>query len=206
MKTSPLNPTEFQLDALREYIGIGVGKAAATLNSLIGRHIELKVPEISIKYPEQLKSGQSDDHDLFSFVTLGFEGNLNGNASMAFDRDSAKRLVSLLLPETEIVDTEMDAMSESTLTEVGNIVINSVMGSLSNCFSFDLNYFVPRYHEDLEGTLNESKVGETALIIGETILTVENCQIEGNIIIMFLVSDLKVLLDTWSEPSDIKYA
>ena len=90
MKTSPLNPTEFQLDALREYIGIGVGKAAATLNSLIGRHIELKVPEISIKYPEQLKSGQSDDHDLFSFVTLGFEGNLNGNASMAFDRDSAK--------------------------------------------------------------------------------------------------------------------
>lgn len=205
MTPSPLNPTDYQLDALREYIGIGVGKAAATLNTLVGKHIQLNVPKVTLQTHEGFKDHLTSQEKV-SFVTLGFKGNLNGNASIAFDRLSAKRLVSMLVPDTEISASEMDAMSESTLTEVGNIVINAVMGSLSNCFTFDLDYFVPRYHEDVEGTFAEHQDQETALIIGETLLTVEDSQIEGEIILMFLVSDLKELLKPWQDPSSKTYA
>ena len=59
---------------------------------------------------------------------------------------------------------------------------------------------------DQSGQAARSICMETALIIGETLLTVEDSQIEGEIILMFLVSDLKELLKPWQDPSSKKYA
>lgn len=205
MSKVSLKPSPYQLDALREYLGIGVGQAAATLNTLVGKHIELRVPKIELLAPEEARQFFDKEKERNSYVTLGFQGNVNGNASVSFDISSANRLVQLLLPNEPETSAEMDAMAESALIEVGNIIINSVMGTLSNCFSFNLTYFVPRYHERFSDiSLGEGSESETALLIGETFLSVEEAQIEGRIVIMFLLEDLAALLDTWKEPDESK--
>ncbi len=42
---------------------------------------------------------------------------------------------------------DMDALRAGTFCEVGNIVLNGVMGSISNMLNFDFDYSVPEYLE-----------------------------------------------------------
>jgi chemotaxis protein CheY-P-specific phosphatase CheC len=48
MKTSPE-----QLDALRELINIGIGRAAGVLNEMLSAHIQLYVPDVEILSAEE---------------------------------------------------------------------------------------------------------------------------------------------------------
>ena len=194
--------TPYQLDALREYLSIGVGKAAATLNTMLGKHIDLKLPEISIFKSSDFLKTLAEDKSLYSSVTLGFKGSLTGNASVVFDTKSAAGLVSMLVPNADENPSELDEISESTLTEVGNIIINSVMGTLSNCFSFELDYLVPQYRETLLDKFFANNIDhetEEVILFGETFLIVEKKQVQGKVVIFLLLDDLKNLLETWKE-------
>jgi len=49
--------TEEQLDALREVVNIGIGKAASIFNGMLDSHVELEVPSIIClirKIPEKI--------------------------------------------------------------------------------------------------------------------------------------------------------
>lgn len=196
-------PSEFQMDALREHLSIGVGHAASTLNSLVGKHVELELPQVDLIEGGSIeKSINLGKDQTVTQVTLDFTGNINGKASTIFDKESAARLVNMLVPEAAATPEELDAINESTITEVGNIVINSVMGSLSNCLFFDLDYCVPEYSEISAKSLNrgDDLSKESVLLFGETFLIVENERIEGKIFIFFFLKDIQSLLESWIDP------
>jgi len=194
--------TPYQLDALREYLSMGVGHAASTLNSMLGRHIDLDVPKISLINVADIASATELGADLYSTVTIGFDGNIKGNASVIFNKQSAAELIEMLMPGMSSNSAELDEISESTLTEVGNIIINSVMGSFSNSFDFELEYQVPRYSE--ASITNLCKVNadesESIILFGETFLVVEDVKIKGKILLFYVLDDLKALISEWKEP------
>lgn len=191
--------TPYQMDALREYLSMGVGHAASTLNSMLGRHIELDVPKISLIKVHDIEDATELGADVYSTVTLGFDGNIKGNASVIFDQQSATDLIEILMPGSSANRAELDEISESTLTEVGNIVINSVMGSFSNSFEFELEYQVPRYSESSLKDLCKVNADESDSIIlfGETFLIVEEVRIKGKILLFYVLDDLKSLISEW---------
>lgn len=194
--------TAFQLDALREYLSMGVGHAAATLNSMLGKHIELEVPKISLIKVNDIESVTEIGTDLYSTITLSFDGNIKGNASVIFDKQSASSLIEILMPGLSGNSAELDEISESTLTEIGNIVINSVMGSFSNSFEFELEYQVPRYSESSIKNLCKvnSDENDSIILFGETFLIVEDVEIKGKILLFYVLDDLKALIAEWQEP------
>jgi len=194
--------TAYQLDALREYLSMGVGHAAATLNSMLGKHIELEVPKISLIKVNEIETATKLGTDLYSTITLSFDGNIKGNASVIFDKQSASGLIEILMPGMSGNSAELDEISESTLTEIGNIVINSVMGSFSNSFEFELQYQVPRYSESSIKNLCKvnSDESDSIILFGETFLIVENVEIQGKILLFYVLDDLKTLISEWKEP------
>jgi len=194
--------TAYQLDALREYLSMGVGHAAATLNSMLGKHIELEVPKISLIKVNEIETATKLGTDLYSTITLSFDGNIKGNASVIFDKQSASGLIEILMPGMSGNSAELDEISESTLTEIGNIVINSVMGSFSNSFEFELQYQVPRYSESSIKNLCKvnSDESDSIILFGETFLIVENVEIKGKILLFYVLDDLKTLISEWKEP------
>ena len=194
--------TAYQLDALREYLSMGVGHAAATLNSMLGKHIELEVPKISLIKVNEIETATKLGTDLYSTITLIFDGNIKGNASVIFDKQSASGLIEILMPGMSGNSAELDEISESTLTEIGNIVINSVMGSFSNSFEFELQYQVPRYSESSIKNLCKvnSDESDSIILFGETFLIVENVEIKGKILLFYVLDDLKTLISEWKEP------
>ncbi|MEB3827289.1 chemotaxis protein CheC [Phormidium sp. CCY1219] len=192
-----MNLTVEQLDALQELVNIGVGRAASVLNEMIDSHIRLQVPFIRILSPKRMKSeleerlGISD----VSAVRLGFSGSFSGTAQLVFPTDSASKLVALLTNE-EVGTPDLDAVKIGTLTEVGNIVINGVMGSMSNLLHQHLNYSLPIYLEDtVDNLLVANRLeSKTTVLLAQARFTIEQLQIAGDIILIFKVGSFDVLL------------
>ncbi len=179
--------TSEQIDALKELINIGVGRAAGVLSSMIDCRISLEVPLIRIISLRQL--GDEVDrigHGQLSAVKLGFRGSFTGTAALVFPPDSAAKLISLLVRE-EADTPDLDAVRVGTLNEVGNIVINGVMGSVSNVLRQHIDYSLPTYVEDsLEHMLSTGVGGSDIMILlAHTRFTVEEFMIEGNIVLIF---------------------
>lgn len=192
-----MNLTVEQLDALQELVNIGVGRAASVLNEMIDSHIRLQVPFIRILSPDKMKSELEDRLGIsdVSAVRLGFSGSFSGTAQLVFPTDSASKLVALLTNE-EVGTPDLDAVKIGTLTEVGNIVINGVMGSMSNLLHQHLNYSLPIYLEDtVDNLLVANRLeSKTTVLLAQARFTIEQLQIAGDIILIFKVGSFDVLL------------
>jgi chemotaxis protein CheC len=139
--------TDKQNDVLKEMINIGIGKGAEMLNAILATHINLEVPFVRVlsqkEFEFDIKKNQVDS---LAAVNLAFSGDISGNVELVFPKESAVNLVAALTgeePETII----MDSIRTGTLSEIGNVVINAVIGSISNLFEFTLNYSTPSYLE-----------------------------------------------------------
>ncbi|MDJ0717108.1 MAG: chemotaxis protein CheC [Prochloraceae cyanobacterium] len=188
--------TPDRLDALTELINIGVGQAAAMLNEMIEYHIRLQVPWVAILSREDLQEQLSKrlGEEKLSAVQLEFSNSLVGNAQLVFPKDSAVTLISVLTGE-EPQSPDLDLFRIGTLTEVGNIVLNGVMGSMGNMLSNPMSYSVPTYIEDkLIFLLPFGDRSKTTVLLGETRFTVEELQVQGDIILFFNLGSFDILL------------
>lgn len=174
-----------QLDLFTELINIGVGKAAKLLNELISSPIKLSIPKIIVERPidlvEKLKPGKSTT---YYAVKLQFEGSFNGIAEIVFPSESGNNLVSILTGEEPYSD-ELDGLRAGTLNEVANMLLNGVMGTISNIIKEDFNYSIPVYSEDIFENLFIDPTSEDKIVLfGETHFVVESADIEGDIIVL----------------------
>jgi chemotaxis protein CheC len=140
--------TEDQIDALGELFNMGVGKGADALNQMLGCQIKIRVPQIQLLTLKDLEKQNPNfgPKNVFT-VNLDFKGSMAGNTTLAYPPQSAQNLVSTLTGE-EPGSPELDSVTVETLSEVGNIIINSVMGSITNFTEQRLDYSVPHCAED----------------------------------------------------------
>jgi chemotaxis protein CheC len=195
--------TADQLDALQEFINIGVGRAAAMLNEMVESRILLNVPVVKVFDGVQLKQeliARFNNHR-FAAVRLNFTGSFSGSAELIFPTESASTLVSLLTGEDRN-SPDLDAVKIGTLTEVGNIVINGVIGSVSNLLKQRMDYSLPMYSEDTISNLLLSNYPidmNTVFLLAQTGFEIEQLEIVGEIILIFEMTSFGALLSAIDE-------
>jgi len=191
--------TNDQTDALTELINIGIGHAAASLNSMVGHHIQLHVPRVYLAHRTMMMQQFHTDFCDTSSVLMKFSGVFGGSTALIFPKESAEILVACLTGETKD-SSVMDELKSGALTEVGNILINGVMGSISNMLQTTLQYSVPDY---IEGSLDRLiDIGEEAgssILVAETIFNVHDLHVKGSIVLFFHVSSFALLLQKLDE-------
>lgn len=188
-----------QLDALQELVNIGVGHAASILNEILDAPIRLQVPQIKIVSPQELSRALEDQigETLVSAMRLPFTGSLNGTALLIFPLESAAQLMAVVMRE-EIDLPDLDAVKRGILSEVGNILLNSIMGEISNALQQALRYAIPFYCEESAQNLlpGVEWKEETKILLAQTHLACELLQITGEIILVFTVHSFDVLLSS----------
>ena len=186
-----------QLDALREVVNIGVGRAASVLNEMIGSHICLQIPALTILSPQQAKEElyKRLGLDGLSAVRLGFNGSLSGSAQLVFPTDSASKLVAAICNE-DLGAADLDEVKIGALTEVGNIFISGLMGAISNLLEQDFNYSLPTYMEGIVAQLltDNNFDPNATILLAQASFTIEQLQIEGEIIVIFKLGSFQALL------------
>ncbi len=135
------------IDLIKEFVNIGMGASSKILNQMIDSHITLGVPEIEILQYNELESKLKNfSNETLTSVSMPFEKDLNGIAKLIFPSTSATKLVDMFIGSIEN-DSDMDALRISALTEIGNIIINTIIGSISNQINIDILYTIPDYSE-----------------------------------------------------------
>lgn len=190
--------TTMQVDALTEIVNIGVGRAANSLSDIVGEHISLKVPRVDVfmleKLPEALAAFEQDRH---SSVTQEFRGDFKGTSALVFPPESALRLVTALAGE-ETDHSTLDAVRSGTLVEIGNIVINAILGTMGNMLGSNFIFSLPEYREikDIKNILamNGQRIETGFIMLAEANFHISSLEINGYIFILFKLDSLKSLI------------
>jgi chemotaxis protein CheC len=186
--------TEFQIDALREVINLGVGYAASSLNELVGTHVSLSVPEIiMLTYEGAVARLTALGWNVLSTVQLQFSGPIQGDVALIFPSESAGKLVSLLTGD-ESGNSDLDGIRAATLEETGNILLNGVVGSISNLVQESIAFSVPFYSE---GGLPSGLGGPGAVhvIFARARFAMDEHEIKGEILLFLGVGSLEALVN-----------
>ena len=189
--------TPKQIDALTELFNIGIGRGASVLNTMLNSNIRLQVPFVKVLSSIELKSEMEKfGGNRIAAVDLRFKGKFSGSAQLVFPADTAGALVTTLVGE-DPTDLDIDSIRAGTLCEIGNVVLNGVMGTIANLLELQFSFSVPGYIEEtaenLFGTdiINPSNV----IVFARTRFVVEELDIEGDIILFLEVNALHELLE-----------
>ena len=191
------------IDAVRELINVGVGRAAGALNDMVGAHVELLVPSVRVISPADIKEATRwvNEQELAA-VRLDFSGEIQGTTELVFPADSASRLVALLTGE-ELGTPDLDSLRAGVLTEVGNILLNAVMGSISNVLERHISYQLPTYIEETPEDLVEAVrsqaeatvlLAQTHFLVRQSHSSLEQEKIEGEVTLLFGMGSVEFLV------------
>ncbi len=190
-----MNLTNLQKDALIELLNVGLGHAANVLSKMINSTIHLRVPSIYLLSKDQSDNliSQSNQDNLSS-VQLDFNGDYSGMVGMLFPTESANALVNQLIDQDSQTD-EIDEMKIGALTELGNIILNAVMGSISNVIKSELSFSIPKYTKfNLKSLINQTIHSNVSALFAEAQFDIQSIQINGNLILIFELQSFDKLL------------
>lgn len=144
--------SELQTDVISELMNIGMGHAAASLSEMVGEEVLLKVPSVEfIHHYNIINHIENMAGPEIAGVRQSFEGVFWGHALLLFPENDSLELVRALLQD-DIPLEELSDMEQDALAEVGNIIINACLGSLSNVLGEGIDTSVPVY---LKGDVDE---------------------------------------------------
>ncbi len=134
---------DLEVDALTELVNIGVSRAAASLRELVGEQVFLSVPSLTVlTKPEAAALIGRDDAPLLIAVRQTFHGEFSGRALLIFPEINSLELVRAVagdhLSLQDIAELEPEA-----LAEIGNIILNSCMGTIANLLQRSLTMSLP---------------------------------------------------------------
>ncbi|MEQ8904869.1 hypothetical protein [Ekhidna sp.] len=187
-----------QVDTITEIINIGVGKGSASLSQMIDGEILLNVPYVNVITFDDVLSeimklgGGQNVHS----VEMKFSGEYEGSANVILPGDSASQLASLLIHE-DPESAAIQEMKDGLMIEVGNIILNAIMGSFGNILDAPLDYHMPKsYQGDVEGIYGQlDKERYNQVLVCHTNFSIRGKNISGDILIMYEMGSFDKLSD-----------
>ena len=137
--------TKAQIDALAEIFTLGVGRAAATLNEMIGREIDISLPSVRFLGHDALEDMLERELSNNAIaVRQSFRGDVNGTAVLFLLEESSAPLIRILL-EDGLSGADVEELEADALSELGNIILNSCLGAIANTLGRDFTIDLPAF-------------------------------------------------------------
>jgi chemotaxis protein CheC len=195
--------TAQQTDALKEMANIGAAHSATTLSQMLDSQIGMNVPEINVV--DISKVGEFLTDELTTMVVFELQGDMphGGFLVLHFPRDSAIRTAGIMQGSSSAVHT-FDEMDQSTILEVGNIMISSFLSATSDLLGFIMLPSPPVLIVDMAHAAITSLIAQMTIEVDDVILfrvklTSEEHNISGNILIFLEVNTLKKVEERLAE-------
>ena len=191
------NLTELQHDALVEIFNIGVGHAAGAMSEIVNEEVTMSVPSISfLNRNEAATLLCNNQQRRVCGVSQRYVGAFTTEAILMFPEEKSLDIVRLMVGDA-IALTELSEMEQEAMSEIGNIILNSCVGTLANIFSQELCGSLPRYHvgtsEDILAASGTG--GDTVVLMLHIDFILEKHQIHGYVAFVLDLSALNDLQD-----------
>jgi len=195
--------SEARRDVLTEMINVGLGHAAGVLHDMISRQVRLDIPQVDLLTREEIELGFTRRFgERISSVSLEFSGGFSGRATLVLSNSSVIKLIAALhgldwdsRGDTPPLPEEADRTGD--LEEIGNVLINSVIGAVSNCLKQHLVYSVPVATQHTVHDLISGELGDTPerVLVATTDFTIDSLHLDGSITLLFRVASVEALME-----------
>jgi chemotaxis protein CheC len=172
-----------QLDALRELANIGAGNASTALSGMLGRPVDLTVPDARVVPMPQAVEEIGPAESVVTGIALGVLGDMPSIVLMLLTPSDASAICGLLGLEP---DSEY---AESALGEIGNVVGTSYLNALADMTGLELEPTPPATATDMLGSLVQTVLASRASVSDSALLLDSSMIVEGEgCSIIFLLS------------------
>lgn len=186
-----LNLTEFQVDALKEFGNIGSAHAATSLSMMVGRNIDMCVPDIEIAPLEKIGSMINPNERVAGiyFQLLDGDSRNDGHIYLLFPEKSAHAMSDMLMCLELGTTKEITEVEKSALMEVGNVLISSFGDASAELLGITMLPSTPTYRFDMARNIVEeiiedlSKTTKSAILF-KTALTDESRSLSGYLLLL----------------------
>ncbi len=170
--------SDLQLDALRELANVGSGTASTALSSMLGRSVDITVPNAFVLPMAEAVESIGNPEDDVTGIVLGVFGDLEATVLLLVNPNHAALLCGMLgVP----ADSEF---GESALMEIGNIVGSSYINALATMTGMSIEPTPPGLATDMLAAIVESVLaqratgGDVALLLdSDMVVEGEDCSV-----------------------------
>jgi len=186
------------LEILGELVNIGAGRAANQLNMMFSSHIELNIPSIQFYQASQFDIQKLiTPQGTINWVTMEFFGAYKGIAYVAFQETETFKILKGLVDDLD--SNHISDIEESALNETGNIVINAIVGSISNMINEKVDYSVPVFTKgaikDFENVIKEQQL--MMAIESETVFKLQKANASAFCFLLIPIETFENYLNTF---------
>jgi chemotaxis protein CheC len=170
--------SDLQLDALRELANVGSGTASTALSSMLGRSVDITVPNAFVLPMAEAVESIGNPEDDVTGIVLGVFGDMEATVLLLVNPNHAALLCGMLgVP----ADSEF---GESALMEIGNIVGSSYINALAMMTGMEIEPTPPSLATDMLAAIVESVLaaratgGDVALLLdSDMVVEGEDCSV-----------------------------
>jgi chemotaxis protein CheC len=181
-----------ETDLLTELFNIGIGRAANSLSLLVKQEVKLTVPSVKFISMQEMTSHFGMD-ELSCGVGQKMQGDFEAYSLLLFSESGSKEVVRSMLGDT-LPDEMIVEMQQEAMNEIGNIVLNACIGSVSNSMSSTIDVGIPKFfHDKTENIINVNtgKEGNDHTVL---LITIDMILSQSNIkgYMVFLLEPLSI--------------
>lgn len=200
-----MNKKDLRNDILKELFNISIGKAASLLSEIVNRKILLNVPDIKVV---NLNDNQFKLDDCLPEIidgtlmvsSISFGEKLTGKANLIFPAEKMRTFINLCLNKEDTdkyYEMNFSDVDFDIIKEIGNIVLNCIIGEVGDYLDIDLNFSLPEvkvfkrinFSQDIEN--NEYM---HVLILYITFI-IDDTEIQGAIVVDLTLNSLIGLIE-----------
>lgn len=189
---------EIERDALTEVFNIGVGQAAAAMSQMVNEEVTLSVPSVEFLSRSAVARGLTQDvGQRICGVSQRFEGTFDADAILMFPESKSLEIVRMMIGEDIPLD-ELSDMEQEALSEIGNIILNALIGTLANVFGSEFSSSLPVFHLGTSSEILrvEQNTGDDVVMLLHIDFNLEKHHINGYVAFLLDVSSMRGLKDS----------
>lgn len=205
-----------QKNLLTELVNTYIGQAAISLSEMSKKRMTLSVPKAELFSVKDIKSTVHQVLNAFCnghivSSSIKFENHFEGKAFLIFPINQAKFLTNVYLDEDlnsaksnnskYLIDTDFDI-----LKEVGNVILNAIIGGLSSILEVKLEYSLTEI-EVVSIANSEQQVlfeNNVHLLILQTDFSLDKTLVNGVILVALSMDSVSLLTNKIDEILEVK--
>ena len=195
-----LNVNREDLSEFQMIANIGAANAAESLSRILGKRIDLSIPDVSLKPTEKIPSNLGEVDSVYIGVMLPIMGAIRGTLLFILHENSGFQLIDMLYGTRSIEEKQLSEDGQSALCEITNIVGSSVINVFAEKSGLAIQPSVPTIVHDYMQSIIDSilvlhNMSSDYAIIMDTAFFFENDEIIGNLLLLPETDSFKVMVE-----------
>lgn len=190
---------DMQIDVLKEVGNIGSGNATTALSSMVGKMIDIEVPQVEVLAFNDAIEAVGGPEKVIAGILIRINGDIDGMIMFLFEQNLISLIEETFFGEAPPDIFSLNEAQMSALTEMGNIMAGSYVNAIAQLAGMTIDVEVPVMTIDMLGAIMSvpavemGEMGDKLLFIDNNMI-IDKTSIQSKMLLLPTIDSLDHLL------------